>query len=563
MTFRRLVSLAAAALAAAATPAAAHAQPATGAATRAAATDADAPAPTLVVFFTVDQLRPDYFDRWKGQLTGGLARLDRGGAFYVNAMYDHATTETAPGHSVTMSGRHPARTGIVRNNAGVGDSAKPLLYGQRGWGASPFRFRGSTLIDWLRARDPRSRGLSVSRKDRGAILPMGRAHQSVFWYGYERGFTTSTYYGDTLPTWVQRFNARGGQRRWAGQSWNLLLPESQYAEPDSVRWEAGGRDFLFPHRMPADSVQSARVLADFPWMDQLTLELALEGLSALELGRGPAVDVLAISLSTTDAVGHKYGPDSREIHDQVLRLDRMMGAFLDSLFKLRDSTRVVIALTADHGVAPIPEVHFAGKPNATLRANLHPLVTRTRSALEARGASADAFDFEYGMVLVDRVALRRAGVNADSLVRAFLAEARRVPGVLRVDTRAALAAADTVRDAIARRWLHAIPADLDVAGIVTLEPYVYWAPAGAVVTGASHGSPHDYDAHVPVLFWGQAFAPGRRSEPARVVDMAPTLARALGVTPTERLDGRVLTSAFRNARGPRAPATVRAGQRPR
>lgn len=560
MMLRRLASLAAAAI-----PAVAHAQAATGAA-GSAATSADAPSPTLVVFFTVDQLRPDYFDRWKGQLTGGLARLDRGGAHYVNAVHDHATTETAPGHASTLSGRHPARTGIVRNNAGVGDSATPLLHGQRGWGASPFRFRGTTLIDWLRTRDPRSRGLSVSRKDRGAILPMGRAHEAVFWYGYERGFTTSTYYGDTLPTWVQRFNARGGHRRWAGQSWELLLPASQYAEPDSVRWEASGRDFLFPHRMPADSTQSARALADFPWMDQLTLEFALEGLDALQLGRGPSVDVLAISLSTTDAVGHKFGPDSREIHDNVLRLDRMMGAFLDSLFKLRDSTRVVIALTADHGVAPIPEVHFAGRPNATLRANLNPLVTRTIKALEARGASPDAFDFEYGMVFADRVALRRAGVNADSLVRAFLAEARRVPGVLRVDTRAALAAADTVRDAIARRWLHALPPDLDVVGIVTLQPYVYWAPAGPPTgwtTYATHGSPHDYDARVPVLFWGQAFAPGRRSEPARVVDMAPTLARVLGVTPTERLDGRVLTSALRRAGTARSAATARAGPRPR
>ena len=162
------------------------------------------------------------------------------------------------------------------------------------------------------------------------------------------------------------------------------------------------------------------------------------------------------------------------------------------------------------------------------------------------------------MVFADRPALRRAGVNADSLVRGFLAEARRVPGVLRADTRAALARADTVRDAVARRWLHSLPADLDVAAVVTLQPYVYWAPAGAVTTGATHGSPHDYDAHVPVLFWGQAFAPGRRREPARVVDMAPTLARVVGVTPTERLDGRVLTSALRPARAAGTPTTARA-----
>jgi arylsulfatase A-like enzyme len=291
-------------------------------------------------------------------------------------------------------------------------------------------------------------------------------------------------------------------------------------------------------------------------MDQLTLELALDGVNALDLGRGPAPDILAVSLSTTDAVGHKYGPDSREQHDNILRLDRALGAFLDSLFKLRDSTRIVIALTADHGVAQIPEVHFAGRRGATLRANLNPLVDRTTAALKARGAPTDAFDFEYGMVFADRDLLRRARVNPDSLVRSFLAEARRVPGVLRADTRAALAAADTVKDAIARRWLHSLPADLNVVGIVTLQPYVYWAPAGAVATGATHGSPHDYDARVPVLFWGRPFATGRRTEPARVVDMAPTLARVLGVEPTETLDGRVLRSALHGQAATSAPRTV-------
>ena len=532
MMLRRFALLATAAL------------PAAAAAQAPARTTAEIPRPTLVVFFTIDQMRPDYFDRWKGQLTGGLARLDRGGALFTNAVHDHATTETAPGHSVTLSGRFPAHTGIVRNNAGVGDSATPLLYGQRGWGASPFRFRGSTLIDWLRTRDPRSRALSVSRKDRGAILPLGRAHQSVFWYGGDRGFTTSRYYGDTLPDWVRRFNARGGQRRWAGQVWSLLLPPASYPEPDDVRWEANGQGFTFPHALPADSAQAAGALVEFPWMDQLTAEFALDGLQALDLGRGPATDLLAVSFSTTDAIGHKYGPDSRELHDQVVRLDRIMGAFLDSLFKLRDSTRIVIALTSDHGVAPIPEVHFAGKRNATLRADFGPLLTRVITSLEDRDVKRDALDFEWGMVFADRAALARGRLDADSLVRWFLAEARKVKGVQRVDTPEQLARADTVTDHVARRWLHSTPADLPVVGYVTLEPYVYWS-AGRSQTYATHGSPHDYDARVPVIFWGRPFAAGRQQGPARVVDIAPTLAHVLGVPPTERLDGRVLDAALR------------------
>src|SRR5215218_764931 len=180
-----------------------------------AAAQAPAPTPKLLVFITVDQLRPDYFTRWPGQLTGGLGRLWNGGAVFTNAHQDHAVTETAPGHASVMSGRFPRGTGIVSNDQGVLDPQTRLL-GTDGVGASPFRFRGSVLFDWMRVKDPRTRAISVSRKDRGAILPMGRAHQTVLWYGFNGTFTTSSYYADTLPSWVRRFNARRLPQAQAG-----------------------------------------------------------------------------------------------------------------------------------------------------------------------------------------------------------------------------------------------------------------------------------------------------------------------------------------------------------
>jgi len=160
-----------------------------------------AAAPRLIVAITVDQMRYDYLERFASQYQSGLARLIKSGAIYTNAYQDHANTETAPGHATILSGREPYRTGIVLNSIGVPDSRAPLI-GGGGPGASPFRFRGTTLIDWMKAKDRRSRALSVSRKDRGAILPMGRAKESVFWYASNGKFTTSTYYADTLPTWV-------------------------------------------------------------------------------------------------------------------------------------------------------------------------------------------------------------------------------------------------------------------------------------------------------------------------------------------------------------------------
>ena len=498
------------------------------------------PEPKLVVLFTVDQLRPDFLERFSGQMSGGLGRLMRGGAVFTNTFQDHAATETAPGHASILSGRFPRSTGIVVNSAGVEDPQAPLVDAQ-GPGASPYRFRGSVLMDWLRLKDPRSRALSISRKDRGAILPLGRTKQQVFWYAPANGrFTTSTFYADTLPHWVQRFNARRLPQSYAGRSWNLLLPESAYAEPDSVPGESPGRRSVFPHTLSADTAEAVRQITEFPWMDEITLRLALEGMRELKLGTGAQTDLLAVSLSTTDGVGHRWGPNSRESHDQILRLDRALGAFLDSLYAMHDSARVVIALTADHGVAPYPAVYRTQTGKQAYNVEIGNVVRRHREAATRRGVDPSAVRFSEGMLFVERPALRRAGIDPDSLIRTFAAEVRAIPGVMRADLVSALPA-DSARDAIARRWLHSIPPDLPVELVVTLQPYSVWGKG----TNAQHGNPHDYDARVPLLFYGPQFKPGRYAEFTRVVDIAPTLAEVVGVTPTEPLDGRVLTQALR------------------
>ena len=492
--------------------------------------------PPLVVLISVDQLRGDYHDRYAGDLTGGLARLYREGAAFVNAHHDHAITETAPGHATLGAGRFPRSHGITANALGVGDPQAPLV-GGGGPGASPFRYRGSSIVDWMRAADPRSRALSVSRKDRGAILPMGRAHQPAFWYATDGRFTTSDYYADTLPTWVQRFNARNSAAALAGTSWTLALPADRYPEPDSVTAESGGRDFLFPHPIPADPAEAARTLAEYPAMDSLIADLALEGVRAMELGTGPAPDLLAVSFSTMDAVGHRYGPDSRELHDMVVHLDRTLGRFLDSLLVLRPD--VIVALSADHGVGALPGTRSRDANTDAQFVDLRPLYARTDTLLRARGVPAGAFRRVDDAVHLDRAALRAAGVDPDSLLDAFAAEARQVPGVLRADRWDRLAA-DSATSPIARRWLHMFAPDQAPDLVLTYTPH-------SVNAGASyfqHGAPHDYDSHVPLVVWGPAFRAGRHDAFVRTVDLAPTLAAVIGVVPTERLDGRVLDAAL-------------------
>src|SRR5213082_847741 len=475
-----------------------------------------APRPRLVVVITVDQLRPDYLDRYRPQLKSGLAMLLKQGAVFTEAYHDHAITETAPGHATILSGRWPAHTGIIRNLAGVQDSATPLI-GVTGIGASPARFRGTELFDWLKAAEPTARALSVSGKDRGAILPIGRAKEQVYWYA-GGVFTTSRYYADSLPLWVRVFNGERVPFRAAATQWSLFLPERDYPEPDSVPYENQGRDFVFPHRLPSDSGQAALAFIATPTMDSLTLAFALEGTRALRLGVRGTTDLLAVSLSTTDYIGHAYGPDSREIHDQVLRLDRYLGRFFEQLFVRYGGSNVLIVLTADHGVTPFPEHSRALGRSGAVRVTPDTLIQNVNAALDARAGGAD-------------------WLNVDSGIADVATRLRRLAGVGRVDRPADLAADSA--DPTARRWRHQVPPDAGVELVVTLKPYSIWGVANLPI--AMHGQLTDLDAHVPLIFWGQGVRRGVYGTRARTVDIAPTLARLLDLTPAEPLDGRPLT----------------------
>ncbi len=493
--------------------------------------------PSLVVVITVDQLSSDYVARFDTTWTAGLRRLLDQGAVWTRGVHDHAITETAPGHASILSGRFPASTGISSNSQGVNTRESPLL-GSSDLGASPFRFRGTTLVDWLKAADPSARVLSVSRKDRGAILPVGTSRTDVYWYAPNGIFTTSTYYRDALPPWVQAFNAQNAPAQLAGREWSLLREAARYRMPDTVSREADGHDIVFPHRIPAAPELAARRLPDYPVMDSLTLAFALHGLQALELGNSTRrTDLLSVSLSTTDAVGHRYGPESREIEDHLLRLDRYLGAFLDSLFALRDPGRILIVLTSDHGVAPYPDLRSTYYANGEARRiELRRATSWVRRRMFEDGVDSLAAEYDDGFRIVDANAFRAAGRNPDDYAALWVREVRQLSGVMRADLITDLTKADTLTDVIARRWLHMFRPGDAVRAVVTFTPFSYHAQ----VDYATHGSPHDYDARVPIVFWGVGISAGLRPGEARVVDIAPTIADHIRVRPQERLDGTVL-----------------------
>ena len=505
-----------------------------------------AAAPQLIVFITVDQLRGDMLDRYSRDLTRGYATLMKG-AWFTNGYQDHAITETAPGHASTMSGRFPRSTGILDNAAGVNTSAFPLINGgPRDPGASPERFQGTTLFDWIKAKSPASRALSVSRKDRGAILPIGRARENIYWYSSPTGnFTTSTFYRDTLPSWVTAFNARRIAQSYAGKMWSLSRPASAYSEPDTVAEENQGRS-VFPYRLPDDSAGArgaTAALTGTPTLDSLTALFALEGVRQMGLGNGPHTDVLAVSFSSTDAVGHQYGPDSREAHENEIRLDETIGWFMDSLFAMRNPRTILVALTADHGVQPIAAL-ARRRGEATGNQGISPvslrdLVASVKEDLSDLGVDSAAFLYDAQLVGLNRAAVRAKGLNADSILNAFRRAVLQVPGVARVDWMRDLRKADFAADPIARRWVHQIGDNASIDMVITLTRYSTWYAAVA-----THGSPYDQDAHVPIIFYGPWAKPGRYADFARTVDIAPTLAQMIGVRPLERLDGVILTKAL-------------------
>lgn len=501
-----------------------------------AQTPASGERPALLVLITVDQFRGDYLDRFGSQLTGGLARFRTQSALFTHAWQDHAIPETAPGHSTLLSGREPVHTGILDNSLGVYDPEMTLLGGVAGPGASPRRFAGTELFDWMTARDSKARVLSVSRKDRGAILPVGRTKGNVYWFGLG-GFTTSKYYADTLPSWVNTFDASIPYDQLAGKEWNLLLPADQYPELDSVPAEAGGGSVVFPHILPsADALRSS--LLAYPWMDSVTLAFALDGVHTLGIGkralessdRNTMPDLLSISLSTTDAVGHAFGPDSREIHDQVLRLDRWLGAFLDSLQHQVPANRMLLVLTSDHGISSLPELTVA-RTGTGGRVWLGDVAHSVEQSLEERYHTQFSIEFESGLFYADVNALKAHKVNIDSLSDVILAESMTEPGVRIGFTPRTLALST---DSGAVRWRRTIPARLGwLAALVAKDGFIWSARNVA----AEHGTPNADDLSIPIAFMGPGIAPARYDRLVRSVDIAPTLAKLLGISPSEVLDG--------------------------
>jgi hypothetical protein len=510
--------------------------------------------PRLVVLLVVDGVPESQLEAYRDQYgPDGFNRFLQQGAWFADARYGHAYTVTAAGHATILTGAYPHRTGIIGNewrdratgetvyctgdaaHRYLGHATAPLA------GTSPKNLRAQSLGDVLRQADARSKVIAVSGKDRGAILPAGREGTAYMYMAQTGRFASTTWYMKEHPAWVEAFNGARPADRHFGAKWEPVLPAMAYARSVSAGqpWQAPGSSL--PKTMGEGQEGPGPLfygsLLASPFGDALALDFARAAIAGEALGADEATDILSVSLSGHDYVNHAWGMESRISHDHLLQLDNLIAAFLRDLDRKVGRDRYVAVVTADHGFMPVPEVaRSQGRDGGRRRAG------ETLAALEAglaarfgpgpwvRGWSAHG-------ILLERARAGERGIGAQALDQ----EARRVlaadPAVAAAFSRAELesgAAAEPYLAQARKSWHPELSADLQVI------PKPGWM-FGSYPTGTTHGSPHDYDTHVPVLFYGPKWVRrGRVDERVEVTDIAPTLARLLGVPPPSSSEGRPL-----------------------
>jgi len=500
--------------------------------------------PKLIVIVIVDQMRADYLERFSAHETGALHFFNTRGANFMNASYEHMPTETCLGHAVLLAGRNPARTGIVANEwfdreTGrmtycVEDADSPLI-GEPGEAVSPKNLLGDNFADWLESSYSGARVISISMKDRAAVLMAGHHPQAVLWFSHETGnFVTSRYYGDQSPTWAQEFNGRRMVDSYAGKQWRPLLGS------DSTTNATKQVDVQFPHIMPEEP---GRLLNDAvyrsPFGDELLEAFAEEAIKANHLGEnsGKAPDLLTIGFSSNDAVGHAYGPDSPEIADEQIRLDRTLGHLMEVLNMRLGADNILWVLSADHGVEPAPEAEQQLRGNkAARRLSFSVALEAIQAQLNANFKITGEMHWFAGktdtMLYFDRAELARHNLSL-SAASEVLTKQVNVPGI---DGFYDVTHLESVEGWIGPVLRNSIFPKR--SGDVYYLPS-QWTLFSSKPTGTSHGDPWPYDRHVPLVLAGWHVEAQRIARNVQVADLAPTLADLTGVhwPKSEVLDG--------------------------
>lgn len=518
----------------------------------------------------IDQMTPEQMHRLAPWFQGGFKRfVDEGRSFEIAAL-EHGDTETAPGHTTYGTGLHPTHHGIIGNDWWPIDSKRATYCfadesvhpvrdagADKGGSVSPKNCRAKALADYVEAANPKSITLALSSKDRSAIGMSGQHPDLALWWSKSRGgFYTSSWYASELPSWVRGWNAGWLAAFRAGpfaQSWKCSFPalfEASGTAPDERDGEPGREgERSFPHGVPGLSSEPSekeitRLAAwvyDGPCGDVFVVDLACAAVEALALGADEVPDVLMLSLSSCDTVGHQYGPTSCEVTDILLRADRELGRLFELLDARVGRERWIASLTADHGVLELPETlsarGFAAEriPGATVRESLD----------AARAAAAERFGADFYLaggsrgVRLSLAHMRDAKVEPAEVRRVYAAALRTrgwIEHALSFDELREIARGERKAVGLARMEANSFDDERTPDVVLLCKP---WKLAG-LAYGTTHGTPHPYDRAIPLWFLGAGFPRGRSFERAGSVDALPTLLRRLELDVPPGLDGRVL-----------------------
>lgn len=535
--------------------------------------------PRLVLQITVDQLRGDLPTRYYGRLgNGGFRYLWESGVVYRDAHHLHANTETIVGHATLATGTWPAVHGMVGNvwfdretgrttyniedddyrlltaGADVDDDAEidPTQRAARSEGRSPRALMSSTYSDELRASNGgRSKAIGISVKDRGAVALAGHAG-TAYWFSKASGsFVTSSYYMDRYPQWVEDWNAKDHPARYAESRWQLLQGRGGYVfgDSDDRPWEMDLAGFgrVFPHPYgSADSPYYTTLLTVSPAGDELVADFAIEALSNEQLGADADTDYLSVSFSSTDYVGHLFGPSSLEAEDNLLRLDRTLARLLQAVDERVGLQHTLVVLSADHGGPDTPGyLHSLGIPAGYVDPAQWPKAAAIERIERDFGIDRLIESYSHPYVYLSDEVNARPAPEREAIERRAAEELERFQGVALAISSMALrrgnVPAGELHDAVRRNFNPTRSGDI----FIVFRPNWFINDMEGLEVASTHGSPWRYDTFVPLVFAGAGLQPRSVDRKVATVDIAPTLSAFTGVKPPSGSRGELLPEVLR------------------
>ncbi|GET34060.1 alkaline phosphatase family protein [Prolixibacter bellariivorans] len=515
--------------------------------------------PKLVVGIVVDQMRYDYLAKYYNKFSdGGFKKLMNQGFNCKDANFNYAPTYTGPGHTSIYTGTTPAYHGIIGNNwynrttgktMYVTDDASVQTVGSNSADVgkmSPRNMLASTIGDEARLfSNMKSKVISISLKDRAAILPGGHLASGAFWFDPSSGnFVTSTYYMNELPKWVRDFNAQKLPEKYLSKPWNTLLPISEYTEsaPDDNPYEGlykGETKPVFPHNLPAMySKNNYGIIRSTPFGNSLTKDLALAALKGANLGKGNNTDFLMVSFSSTDYIGHKMGPQSVELEDTYLRLDRDLAQLISVLDKTYGKDNYLLFLTADHGAAYVPQQLMDHKMDAGYF-SFKDFDKKLKAHLAAMYNDSNLVSYIINdQVYLNHPEIHKKQIGINAVAKEIARYAQTFKGVANAYTAEQLTGA-TLQNQSGRYIQNGFYVKRSGDVSILLDPQ--WL-GDYPHTGTSHGTTYSYDTHVPLLWYGWHIKPGYTSKPVHTVDIAPTLAAFLNIDAPNACTGRPIVT---------------------